>query len=61
MPPMPKTQTTYRIAQVATTSNTLTSRGGLALFVRYLSQLQLAPLLKEAFGSLRKSRKGLPL
>ena len=57
---MPKTQTTYRIAKVATTSDTLTSRAGLALFVRYLSQLQLAPLFEEAFGSLRTSRKGLP-
>ena len=57
---MPKTQTTYRIAKVATTSDTLTRRAGLALFVRYLSQIQLSPLLDEAFGSLRKSRKGLP-
>ncbi len=60
MSPMPKTQTTYRIAKVATTSDTLTSRAGLALFVRYLSQIQLAPLLEQAFGPLRKSRKGLP-
>lgn len=59
--PMPDTQTTYRIAKVATTSDTLTSRGGLALFVRYLSQIQIAPLLEGAFGHLRKSRKGLPL
>ena len=58
---MSKTQTTYRIANVATTSDTLTSRGGLALFVRYLSQIQIAPLLEEAFGPLRKSRKGLLL
>ena len=57
---MPKTQTTYRIAKVATTSDTLTSRAGLALFVRYLSQIQLSPLFENAFGSLRKSRKGLP-
>ena len=58
---MPETQTTYRIAKVATTSDTLTNRAGLALFVRYLSQIQIAPLLEEAFGPLRKSRKGLPL
>jgi len=57
---MPKTQTTYRIAKVATTSDTLTSRAGLALFVRYLSQIQLSPLFENAFGALRKSRKGLP-
>jgi hypothetical protein len=58
---MPETQTTYRIATVATTSDTLTNRAGLALFVRYLSQIQIAPLLEEAFGPLRKSRKGLSL
>jgi hypothetical protein len=58
---MPETQITYRIAKVDTTSDTLTSRGGLALFVRYLSQIQIAPLLEQAFGHLRKSRKGLPL
>jgi len=58
---MPETQTTYRIANVGTTSDTLTSRGGLALFVRYLAEIQLAPLLEEAFGHLRKSRKGLSL
>lgn len=58
---MPETQTTYRIAKVETTSDTLTSRGGLALFVRYLAEIQLAPLLEEAFGHLRKSRKGLSL
>jgi hypothetical protein len=58
---MPETQTISRIAKVATTSDTLTSRGGLALFVRYLSQIQIAPLLEDAFGPLRKSRKGLPL
>lgn len=50
---MPETQTTYRISHVGTTSDTLTSRGGLALFVRYLSEIQLAPLLEEAFGHLR--------
>lgn len=50
-----------RIAAVATTSDTLTNRGGLALFVRYLSKIDLAPLVGEAFGQLRKSRKGLPL
>ncbi len=59
--PMPETPTTYRIAKVDTTSDTLTSRGGLALFVRSLSDIQIAPLLEQAFGHLRKSRKGLPL
>ena len=58
---MPETQTTYRIAKVATTSNTLRSLGGLTLFVRYLSQIQIAPLLENALGPLRKSRKCLPL
>ena len=60
MLPMSQAQTPDRIAKVASTSDTLTSRAGLALFVRYLSQLQIAPLFENAFGSLRKSRKGLP-
>lgn len=50
-----------RISSVAATSDTLTGRGGLSLFVRYLSQIQLQPLLEQHFGRLRRSRKGLPI
>ena len=50
-----------RISAVETTSDTLSGRGGLALFVRYISQINLRTLLDEHFGDVRKSRKGLPI
>ena len=50
-----------RISGVETTSDTLTGRGGLALFVRYISQLDLRALLEGHFGDVRKSGKGLPV
>jgi hypothetical protein len=40
------------------TPDTLASRGGLSLFVRYLRGIDLAPHLERLFGSLRKNRKG---
>jgi hypothetical protein len=50
-----------RISSVETTDDTLTGRGGLALFVRYISQLNLRTLLNGHFGDVRKSSKGLPI
>jgi len=41
------------------TPDTLTSRGGLSIFSRYLEQTEIFDLLEEAFGFLRKSSKGL--
>jgi len=46
---------------VATTSDTLTSRGGLSLFVRYLRNIALGCHLERLFGSIRKSAKGQPV
>ena len=43
---------------VEVTNDTLTSRGGLSLFVRYLRNSGLLPHLESEFGSIRKSRKG---
>jgi len=43
---------------VEVTNDTLTSRGGLSLFVRYLRNSDLLPYLESEFGSIRKSRKG---
>jgi hypothetical protein len=43
---------------VAVTNDTLTSRGGLSLFVRYVRNIGLLPHLESEFGSIRKSRKG---
>jgi len=48
-----------RINRVATTAECLADRGGLALFARYLTSIEIAPLWERWFGSLRKNRKGL--
>ena len=50
-----------KINRIDVTTDTLTGRGGLALFVKYLSAVMIYPLLIESFGSIRKSKKGLPV
>jgi hypothetical protein len=45
------------IDEVEVTSDTLTGRGGLSLFVRYLRGIGLYGQLETFFGSMRKSRK----
>lgn len=50
-----------RIDGVGTTDELLTSRAGLSLFVKYLSAIQILPILESTFGSLRKSRKGMEI
>lgn len=50
-----------RINKVDLTEDTLTGRGGLALFVRYLSSIDIYSLLLGCFPNLRKSRKGQPI
>lgn len=50
-----------KIDAIDTTSERLTGRGGLALFVRYLRELDLMEHLDRLFGSMRKSSKGLPV
>jgi hypothetical protein len=50
-----------KISKVDVTEDTLTGRGGVALFVRYLSQVNIYPILVEAFGHLRRSGKGQPI
>ncbi len=47
------------LSKVETTSDTLENRGGLSIFSRYLEQTRIFDLLEVAFGSLRKSSKGL--
>ena len=49
------------IDRVETTTETLTGRAGLALFSRYVRNLELFSVLERLFGSLRKSEKGLPI
>jgi hypothetical protein len=50
-----------RINNVDTTEDTITGRGGLLLFSRYLEQIGIWEVLDAKFGLLRKSSKGLPL
>ena len=47
-----------KINKVESTDETLTDRGGIALFVRYLTSIGIYALLEKYFGKLRKSRKG---
>jgi hypothetical protein len=47
-----------QISGVGITKDTLTSRGGLCLFVRYLSTIGIMPCIQQLFGGIRKSRKG---
>jgi hypothetical protein len=58
---MQKYTTSKRISRIETTNDTLTGRAGLALFVRYLSKINLFPFLEQKFGGLRRSRKGQPI
>jgi hypothetical protein len=51
----------YKISKVEVTGDTLTGRGGLALFVRYLNQVNIYALLFNRFGELRRSAKGQPI
>jgi Transposase DDE domain group 1 len=50
-----------KISKVGVTEDTLTGRGGVALFVRYLDQVNIYALLVEAFGRIRRSEKGRPI
>lgn len=50
-----------KIHGVDVTNDTLTGRGGLALFARYLEGIDIFSLLLGTFNGLRKSSKGLPV
>ena len=50
-----------KIGAVDVTEDTLTGRGGIALFVRYLSQVNIYTPLVDAFGRIRRSEKGQPI
>lgn len=54
-------QKDHRITEVGITSDTLTSRGGLSLFVRYLSGINIYSELIRRFGRLRKNANGVQL
>lgn len=61
---MTKNSRNYRkkeleISAIEITSERLTGRAGLALFVAYLHQIQIFPIIDRFFGSIRKSTKGV--
>ncbi|MEX1256422.1 MAG: transposase [Gemmatimonadota bacterium] len=49
------------ISRVEVTEDTLTGRGGLALFSRHLRHIGILEVLEERFGALRRSGKGRPV
>jgi hypothetical protein len=56
---MTSQRSSQRINTIETTTDTISGRGGLALFSRYLEQCGIFELLETKFGGLRKSAKGL--
>lgn len=54
-----RTKINTQIDDIAITQDTITGRGGLTLFVRYLRGIGIEPHMERLFGSLRRSRKGL--
>ena len=49
-----------KITKLGITGDTLTGRGGMALFVRYISSINIYAILFEHFSGIRKSMKGRP-
>ena len=52
-------QTSQKIDQLQVTSDTLTSRGGLAFFVKYVQAIGIPGLLLNRFARIKKSVKGV--
>jgi hypothetical protein len=52
-------RTEPKIRRIEVTSDRLTGRAGLALFVAYLHQIQIFSRIERWFGALRKNRKGI--
>ena len=50
-----------KICAIEKTSGRLTARAGLSLFVSYLHSIKIFPLIDRFFGTIRKSKKGLPV
>jgi len=48
-----------RISKLEVTNDTLTSRGGLAFFVKYLEAIGILGLLLTKFEGIKKSAKGV--
>jgi len=58
---MKKARSSQRINKIGTTTDTITGRGGLALFSRYLEMIGIFDIISLKFGFIRKSSKGLPV
>jgi len=54
-------QNELKIHRIETTSDRLTGRAGLALFVAYLHGIQIFSWFDRWFGTIRKSRKGIAI
>ena len=54
-------QKELQICAIEKTSERLTGRAGLSLFVSYLHSINIFSLIDRFFGSIRKSKKGLPV
>jgi hypothetical protein len=50
-----------KITNIGVTNDTLTGRGGMNLFVKYLSSVDIYPILEGFFGGVRRNNKGLPV
>src|SRR5437764_1497191 len=61
-PQMPETNSeSNRITKLGTTDDTLTSRGGLAFFVKYVERVGVLGLLLAKFEGIKKSAKGVSI
>ena len=58
---MKKVRSSRRINKIGTTPDTITGRGGIALFSRYIETTGILDILDSKFGIMRKSSKGLPV
>ncbi len=47
-----------KVNKIGVTDDTLTDRYGMALLVKYLSSIEIYPLLQSIFGSIRRNNKG---
>jgi len=50
-----------KICAIEMTSERLTGRAGLALFVDYLHRIEIFPMIDRFFGSMRKNKKGVEI
>jgi len=55
---MKKARSSRRINKIGATTDTITGRGGLALFSRYLEMIGIFDIISLKFGFMRKSSKG---